>query len=413
MADVNFNSKVKTDGITREEFLAKFNDTAMKEKAGSIFDKFNKDNTGESADKLDVQEQTGLLAFMKNLAGADTKIEDAEFTAKAEFAKTFGFENKETLSSVATAFNALATGDDVTFGSDGKTVTVGGKTYTYDDNAALQSVTTANGDTASTRRNKQKYDPVHLSSNWRMQRDIGNKIASGDGDYAGVKNMTSAEEVLNKILEKKGITIDDSNKKTTLLKTFIKFNPSVFDRETGAVWLDADWTKLDFPVETSVDSMISTDDDLSGVGENIKASSSADATSKDTKAATAANVSLQKGDDSITLSSGDTTYASIYESSGWFSGDAYLSISSGKYKGKYKFVDKSDDNLNYGKFSITSVNGGSPRISVGSNKIKYLKGTDENGIERKFEVETDSNGYMTVKVDGTKIPLEDFMKAGR
>ncbi len=268
MADISFNGKVKTEGITKEEFLAKFNDAAVKEKAGSIFDKFNTNNTGDSENKLDVKEQAGLLAFLKNLAGADKTISDSEFAAKSEFAKTLGFENAETLSSVVGAYNELATGDEVTFGSDGKTVTVGKNTYTYDDNAAFQSETTGSGASAATRRNKQKYDPVHLSSNWHMQRDVGKAIANGDEGYADIKTKTTAAEVLDAILAKKGLTAEGETKEK-LLQTFIKFNPSVFDRETGAVWLDADWTKLDFPAVSegvTTANMVSDDVDLSDVG---------------------------------------------------------------------------------------------------------------------------------------------------
>lgn len=416
MADFNFDSKVKTDGISKADFVAKMKEgeNAVEEaKAQSIFDKFNTNTSGESADKLDEQEQANVLAFLKNVAGDDTKIVDSEFAAKAELAKTFGFESGEqnVLSKTASVMSSLA-GDKAktaSFADDGKKVTVGDNTYEYNDNAQLQSVTTGTGDKAVTRKMKQKYDPVHLSSNWKMQRDVGGKIASGEGDYAGVKDMASAEEVLDKILKAKGITIDDEAKKTTLLKTFIKFNPSVFDRETGKVWLNADWTKLDFPVEKTVDSMISSDADLSGVGEKIKASVKG---AKDKKANTP-DAELKQNDSNITVSSGDTTYASIYESSGWMSGDAYLNITDGKYKGKYKFIDKDDDNLNYSNFKLVSVNGGESRISVGKNKIKYIKGTDENGVERKFEVKTDDNGYMTVKVGDKEVPLETFMKSGR
>lgn len=71
MAEINFNNKINNGGITREDFLAKFNDAEMKEKAGSIFDKFNTNNAGESANKLDTDEQVGLLAFLNKLAGND------------------------------------------------------------------------------------------------------------------------------------------------------------------------------------------------------------------------------------------------------------------------------------------------------------------------------------------------------
>lgn len=290
MTEINFNNKINNGGITREDFLAKFNDAEMKEKAGSIFDKFNTNNTGESANKLDTDEQVGLLAFLNKLAGNDTTITESEFT-QSSLKQTYGFSNMDELSAFSSAYGSLTeNGYDVTFQKDNKSARIeslGNRKYTFDDDAATTSVsrTEENGtvvtensdgtvkeetaDTSETRRKKQKYDPVHLNDNWRNQRDVANKIVSGEGNYGAMKNMRTAAEVFNAILAEKGITISDATEKDTLLKTFIKFNPSIFDKETGKVWYDADWSKLDFPNDVQSDGagMKAEGADISDVGE--------------------------------------------------------------------------------------------------------------------------------------------------
>ena len=126
----------------------------------------------------------------------------------------------------------------------------------------------------------------------------------------------------------------------------MKFNPSIFDRETANVWIDADWTKLDFPKTTEIDKMISDSADLSGVSDNIKYEKAS--TDKADKADKADKEEVDKSEedkapevkangDNITVSSGETEYASITSSSAWFSRDSVLSIKQGKNKGKYKF----------------------------------------------------------------------------
>ena len=200
----------------------------------------------------------------------------------------------------------------------------------------------------------------------------------------------------------------------------MKFNPSIFDRETGNVWIDADWTKLDFPKETEIDKMISDSADLSGVSDNIKyekaSTDKADKADKEEvdKSEEDKAPEVKANGDNITVSSCETEYASITSSSGWFSGDSVLSIKQGKNKGKYKFVADDDDNLNFGNFKVKRPNGGDPRISVEEYNIKKLVGTDENGAIVEFIVKT-NNGLMEVVIgkdangkDKT-VPLEKFL----
>ena len=172
----------------------------------------------------------------------------------------------------------------------------------------------------------------------------------------------------------------------------MKFNPSIFDRETGNVWIDADWTKLDFPKTTEIKEMISDSADLSGVSDNIKyekaSTDKADKADKEEvdKSEEDKAPEVKANGDNITVSSGETEYASITYSSGWFSGDSVLSIKQGKNKGKYKFVAADDDNLNFGKFKVKRPNGGDPRISVEGYNIKKIVGTDDNGAVVEYKV---------------------------
>lgn len=285
---INISNKINNAGITREEFCDKFKETALKDKAGSIFDKFNTNNQGESANKLDTDEQVGLLAFLNKLAGTDNKITEDEFKSNREFSKTFGFENMEDLRTMSDAYSSLVkNGYNVTFYQPNTSADIEdlGKSYEFDENAKTTSVTrteengtvvtesdeavtTETADTSETRKKKQKHDPVHLNDNWRNQRDVADKIVKGEGNYAAMKNMSSASEVFNAILAEKGIKIADATEKDTLLKTFIKFNPSVFDKSTGKVWADADWSKLDFPndVKSDGEGMKADGADISDVG---------------------------------------------------------------------------------------------------------------------------------------------------
>ena len=364
-----------------------------------------------------------MLAFLKNIAGNDETITKEEFDAKSSMTDGIGLD---TFNKTVTAFQKLVDADpkdneEVTF--EKGEVIVDGKTYAYSDNAKFETRTMKNGDEKITQKLRQKYDLVSLNDIWRNSRDDGNKIASGDEKYKDIKSATSAKEVLDRILkakniETKNIKPDDMTK---LLQTMIKFNPSIFDRETGNVWIDADWTKLDFPKATKIKEMISDSADLSGVSDNVKyeeastdKAGEADKSDETDKAEEDKAPEVKANGDDITVSSGETEYASITSSSGWFSDDSVLRIKQGKNKGKYKFVADDGDNLNFGKFKVKRPNGGDPRISVEGYNIKKLVGTDENGAIVEFIVKT-NNGLMEVVIgkdangkDKT-VPLEKFL----
>lgn len=422
--EIKFNKNVQTTGIKKAELLNELKNQGISDaEALTIFDKFNTNTVGDSADVLDMDEQVGLLAFMKNIAGDDETITKDEFNAKSSMTDGVGMD---AFNKTVTAFQSLVDKDPednkkVTFDKNGE-VKVDGKTYAYGDNAKFETRTVENNNKKVTQKLRQKYDLVTLNDTWKNSREDGNKIASGDEKYKDIAKATSAREVLDKILEAKGIDTknikqDDMHK---LLQTMIKFNPSIFDRETGNVWIDADWTKLDFPKATKIKEMISDSADLSGVSDNVKyEKASADKADETDKADEADKAEEDKapevkvGDDNITVSSGGIEYASIKPSNGVFSGDSVLRIQQGKNKGKYKFVTDDGDNLNFGKFKVKRPNGGDPRISVGEYNVKKLVGTDENGATVEYEVTTDSNGFMTVTIEENgkevKVSLEKFL----
>lgn len=422
--EIKFNKNVQTTGIKKADLLNELKNQGIQDNvASTIFEKFNTNTVGDSADVLDMDEQVGLLAFLKNIAGNDETITKEEFDAKSSMTDGIGLD---TFNKTVTAFQKLVDADpkdneEVTF--EKGEVIVDGKTYAYSDNAKFETRTMKNGDEKITQKLRQKYDLVSLNDIWRNSRDDGNKIASGDEKYKDIKSATSAKEVLDRILkakniETKNIKPDDMTK---LLQTMIKFNPSIFDRETGNVWIDADWTKLDFPKATKIKEMISDSADLSGVSDNVKyeeastdKAGEADKSDETDKAEEDKAPEVKANGDNITVSSGETEYASITYSSGWFSGDSVLRIKQGKNKGKYKFVADDGDNLNFGKFKVKRPNGGDPRISVEGYNIKKLVGTDENGAIVEFIVKT-NNGLMEVVIgkdangkDKT-VPLEKFL----
>lgn len=423
--EIKFNKNVQTTGIKKADLLNELKNQGIQDNvASTIFEKFNTNTVGDSADVLDMDEQVGLLAFLKNIAGNDETITKEEFDAKSSMTDGIGLD---TFNKTVTAFQNLVDKDtkdnkDVTFDKNGE-VKVDGKTYAYGDNAKFETRTMENNNKKVTQKLRQKYDLVSLNDTWKNSRDDGNKIASGDEKYKDIKSATSAKEVLDRILkakniETKNIKPDDMTK---LLQTMIKFNPSIFDRETGNVWIDADWTKLDFPATTDISKMISDSADLSGVSDSVKyekastdkaeETDKADETDKEEEDNTP---EVKVGDDNITVSSGGIEYASIKPSNGVFSCDAVLRIKHGKNKGKYKFVADDDDNLNFGNFKVKRPNGGDPRISVEEYNIKKLVGTDENGAIVEFIVKT-NNGLMEVVIgkdangkDKT-VPLEKFL----
>lgn len=422
--EIKFNKNVQTTGIKKADLLNELKNQGIQDSvASTIFEKFNTNTVDDSADVLDMDEQVGLLAFLKNIAGNDETITKEEFDAKSSMTDGIGLD---TFNKTVTAFQKLVDADpkdneEVTF--EKGEVIVDGKTYAYSDNAKFETRTMKNGDEKITQKLRQKYDLVSLNDIWRNSRDDGNKIASGDEKYKDIKSATSAKEVLDRILkakniETKNIKPDDMTK---LLQTMIKFNPSIFDRETGNVWIDADWTKLDFPKATKIKEMISDSADLSGVSDNVKyeeastdKAGEADKSDETDKAEEDKAPEVKANGDNITVSSGETEYASITSSSGWFSGDSVLRIKQGKNKGKYKFVADDGDNLNFGKFKVKRPNGGDPRISVEGYNIKKLVGTDENGAIVEFIVKT-NNGLMEVVIgkdangkDKT-VPLEKFL----
>jgi hypothetical protein len=122
---------------------------------------------------------------------------------------------------------------------------------------------------------------------------------------------------------------------------------------------------------------------------------------------------MSKDNDGIHFKSEDDTteYAQIYQSHGAFSWDAHLRITKGKYKGNYKFITSDNDNLNYGKFDLKAVGGGTPFVHVTCN-VKAIEGTDENGVKQSFPVTMTSDGGMQVTVNGKIYTLEQFVKLG-
>ena len=198
--------------------------------ASTIFEKFNTNTVGDSADVLDMDEQVGLLAFLKNIAGNDETITKEEFDAKSSMTDGIGLD---TFNKTVTAFQNLVDKDtkdnkDVTFDKNGE-VKVDGKTYAYGDNAKFETRTMENNNKKVTQKLRQKYDLVSLNDTWKNSRDDGNKIASGDEKYKDIKSATSAKEVLDRILkakniETKNIKPDDMTK---LLQTMIKFNKPI------------------------------------------------------------------------------------------------------------------------------------------------------------------------------------------
>ncbi len=91
--------------------------------ASTIFDKFNTNTVGDSADVLDIDEQVGLLAFLKNIAGVDEEITKDEFYAKSSMTDDVGTdENEATVEyEVTTDSNGFMT---VTIEGNGKEVKV-------------------------------------------------------------------------------------------------------------------------------------------------------------------------------------------------------------------------------------------------------------------------------------------------
>lgn len=271
--EISFNKKVQTTGIKKEDLLKELKAQGIQDDvASTIFDKFNTNTVGDSANILDMDEQVGLLAFLKNIAGDDEKITKEEFDAKSSMTDGIGLD---TFKKTVTAFQKLVdadTNDDKEVTFDKGKVKVDGKTYAYSDNAKFETRTMKKNDKDVAQKLRQKYDLVSLNDTWKNSRDDGNKIASGDEKYKAIKSATSAKEVLDGILAAKGIKTDDikAEDMNKLLQTMVKYNPSIFDRETGNVWIDADWTKLDFPATTDISKMISDSADLSGVSDNVK-----------------------------------------------------------------------------------------------------------------------------------------------
>ena len=421
--EIKFNKNVQTTGIKKADLLNELKNQGISDtEALTIFDKFNTNTVGDSADVLDMDEQVGLLAFMKNIAGDDETITKDEFNAKSSMTDGVGMD---AFNKTVTAFQSLVDKDkdkkEVTFDKNGE-VKVDGKTYAYGDNAKFETRTVENNNKKVTQKLRQKYDLVTLNDTWKNSREDGNKIASGDKKYKDIAKATSAREVLDKILEAKGVDTKNIEQEDMLklLQTMIKFNPSIFDRETGNVWIDADWTKLDFPKTIKIKEMISGSADLSGVSDNVKyeeastdKADEADKSGEADKSEEDKAPEVKTNGDNITVSSGETEYASITSSSGWFSGDSVLRIKQGKNKGKYKFVADDGDNLNFSKFKVKRPNGGDPRISVEGYNVKKIVGTDENGAIVEYKVTTDSNGFMTVTIEENgqevKVSLEKFL----
>lgn len=322
MADINFNNKVQSTGITKEEFVKSLTDKKIEQAvAQSIFDKFNTNAVGDSADVLDKNEQVGLVAFLKKLSGSDTNITDEEFNAGLATAKEFGIESQEILSGVVDTFTHIVDADakddvDVKFESDGS-VKVGDETYTYDDNGGFKQVTSKVGDKEVTQTLKQKYDPVSLSANWKNQRDIASKITSGAEGFKEIKSAKTADQVLDIIIAQQGLEVTDEQK-TQLKELLIKFNPSMFNKDTGAVWVNADWSKLDFPSGTDVAGMISGTSSTASAGDTSAATSTTSASdvSTGTKASTqsASNATDPKATNINNLAT--AVHGNIYSSNG-------------------------------------------------------------------------------------------------
>lgn len=509
MSDINFDGqKIQSTNINKSEFISELRENGIEEeKANSIFNKFNTNNNNASKDVLDKDEQLKFMQFMKTIANGDTTITDEEFAAQSKIANDRGIENQDVLSKVFNSFKSIIAKDE------------------SDDIEVEYSGNIANAKGSSSRK-RVKYDLVTLTSEWKNSREIANDIDSDK--YKGVKTKQTASEVLDAILTAQEITDVSDENKIELLKRLIKFNPSIFNRETGEVWEDADWSKLDFPKGKNVGKMINDNADLSNVGErsirtvavskagtlenplmvnssvresvvaNYNEGKSNDEQLRRTDATDSFGIYATKGkltdkkyqqhyiyvdgkleklekfipdiksneyissvtsegkvylnggedgprqisikydeskkqfvdadkastpitkatssaevkrtDDKISFVDGDETMATVTESSGWFSGDANLKISNGKYAGKYKFVDNDGDNLNFSNFKVKKdVNTEERYLSVGNNEITKLKGTDASGAEVEYPAKTNENGSIQVQVEGKWIPFEQFV----
>ncbi|MCM1265281.1 MAG: hypothetical protein NC200_03695 [Candidatus Gastranaerophilales bacterium] len=265
--DIQISKKVQTTGISQQEFVDKMKEKGIEENAAkSIFGRFNTNTTGDSAEVLDQNEQIGFMAFLKKLANGDEQISEAAYNANT-LGDDIGFD---TFSKSVTAYNELIDADtsdnkEVEFSAfEGGTIIytkdASSVKHKFDDSANFQEIETTDGDTSISQKMRTKRSPVRLSSAWRMQRGVAESIASNAEGYQDIKSQKTAEQVLDKILQAKNITVEDATKKQQLLQTFINFNPSIFDKESGAVWVDADWSKLDFPAVTDIDAMLAEDE---------------------------------------------------------------------------------------------------------------------------------------------------------
>ena len=224
----NIHNKISKEGITKEQFLntefAKGLGENERNQLGSIFDKFNTNNSGESKDKLDKVEQNAMMKFFKAIAGADK--EDFEVTEK-------DFTDAQANTSIADTFVKDATQKDYSnFMEAYKVATEGAETEDFK---------------AETTDNSQKVKPkfarrgrVSLPSQWSHKR-----LDDGVAEELKLNDTYTADEVLEKLMQKFNIS-GDGLQKDKLKADLIKYNPSVFDAD-GNVYSDAKWGNLDFP----------------------------------------------------------------------------------------------------------------------------------------------------------------------
>ena len=121
--EIKFNKNVQTTGIKKADLLNELKNQGIQDNvASTIFEKFNTNTVGDSADVLDMDEQVGLLAFLKNIAGNDETITKEEFDAKSSMTDGIGLD---TFNKTVTAFQNLVDKDtkdnkDVTFDKNGE-----------------------------------------------------------------------------------------------------------------------------------------------------------------------------------------------------------------------------------------------------------------------------------------------------
>lgn len=136
------------------------------------------------------------------------------------------------------------------------------KYYTF--NPETREFTPATADQVNKPAKPEKHDKIKMTEGWRNQRFDLNETKREE-----FNKMLTAEDLLPKLLELRGVDGNFECNEAELLKDLIYYNPSIFNGE-GRIYDKADWGRLDFPNKDTIEKKYKKAEEPSTTGASQK-----------------------------------------------------------------------------------------------------------------------------------------------